>query len=133
MDVKLVMFKADGTRRDFALSKPRTVIGRTNTADLRIPLSSVSRQHCEITISDEAGVRVRDLGSSNGTHHNGTRIQESKLEPGDQLLIGPVLFTIVIDGQPEEIEPVHTVLDDLGQPQGAAQAEAPEAPQKIEK
>ena len=41
MQVTLVMFKADGTRRDFPLKKDRIVVGRKNTCDLRIPLSSV--------------------------------------------------------------------------------------------
>ncbi|MCC7408589.1 MAG: FHA domain-containing protein [Phycisphaeraceae bacterium] len=103
MEVALVMIKADGTRRDFALSKDRTVIGRTNSCDLRIPLSSVSRKHCELIMGD-GGVSVKDLGSSNGTYHNGKRVQETKLGAGDVLVVGPVHFTVVIDGKPAEVK-----------------------------
>ncbi len=104
MNVSLVMFKADGDRRDFPITRGRVVVGRKNTCDLRIPLSSVSRQHCEITLDGDQA-HLRDLGSSNGTYLNDTRIQEEVLKPGDNINIGPVAFTVVIDGQPQEVQP----------------------------
>lgn len=104
------MFKADGTRRDFPLTNPRTIIGRKNTCELRIPLNSVSRQHCEIRIKNEQA-RLRDLGSSNGTFHNDTRIQEVVLEPGDRIQVGPVAFTVVINGEPDQIDPSLTLIE----------------------
>lgn len=109
----LAMFKSDGTRRDFPLSKDRVIIGRKVNCDLRIPLTSVSRQHCEITISD-GKIQIKDLGSSNGTYHNSVRVQEADLAAGDELAIGPVVFTLVIDGKPENIKPVHTVVNSEG-------------------
>ncbi len=112
MDVRLVMFKADGTRRDFPVSKPRIVIGRTNTCDLRIPVSSVSRQHCELLVSDDdEAIRVRDLGSSNGTYHNSVRIQQATVKAGDEVVVGPVVFTVVVDGVPQEIKPTRSIVD----------------------
>ena len=110
MNAKLVMFKSDGTRRDFTLRKQRMVVGRTSTCDLRIPLSSVSRKHCEILIESSA-VKLRDLGSSNGTIRNGNRVQDTSLEPGDRITVGPVVFTLVVNGQPQQIEPVPTVVE----------------------
>lgn len=109
----LAMFKSDGTRRDFALTKDRIIIGRKVNCDLRIPLTSVSRQHCEVTI-DDGKVRVRDLGSSNGTYHNSVRVQEADLSAGDELVIGPVVFTLIVDGQPEDIKPVRTIVNSEG-------------------
>lgn len=109
MDVTLVMFKADGERRDFNLKHAETIIGRKPTCGLRIPLSAVSREHCRIEVAGET-VSFRDLGSSNGTYHNGERKPEGKLQPGDRLEIGSVIFTAVIDGKPEEVEPISTVL-----------------------
>lgn len=127
MDVSLVMFKADGTRRDFPVAKARIVIGRTNTCDLRVPLSSVSREHCEITRDDES-VKLRDLGSSNGTYHNNLRVQEAALAAGDEIVIGPVVFTVVVDGQPEKIEPVRTILPQDTDVEMAAMPEEVPAP-----
>jgi pSer/pThr/pTyr-binding forkhead associated (FHA) protein len=108
-EISLVMFKADGVRRDFPLKRKRVVVGRKNTCDLRIPLSSVSRQHCHIQL-DNNQVSIHDLGSSNGTFHNGVRVQEAKLVAGDEIVVGPVVFTLVIDGQPEEMRPVRTII-----------------------
>lgn len=126
MDVCLVMFKADGARRDFPLTRDRIVIGRTSSCDLRIPLSSVSRQHCEV-YKDSSGAKLRDLGSSNGTYHNNVRVQEVSLAAGDEIVIGPVVFTVQIDGKPETIEPVRTILNDDSQPVDMAAAAAPAA------
>ncbi len=110
MNAQLVMFRADGTRRDFPIKKSRIVLGRTNSCDLRIPLSSVSRKHCELRIEGEQ-VTLRDLGSSNGTFHNNIRIQEAALDAGDEIGIGPVVFTLVIDGKPEKVRAVRTIVD----------------------
>jgi len=109
MDVTLVMFKADGTRRDFTVRGERMTIGRKNSCDLRIPLSSVSRQHCEVRLEGD-GVSIHDLGSSNGTFVNEDRVQQETLRPGDAVVVGPVVFTVVIDGQPENVKPIRTLL-----------------------
>ena len=109
MQASLVMFKADGKRRDFPLRDGSIVIGRKTSCELRIPLSSVSRQHCEVVMVDGT-IKVRDLGSSNGTYHNSVRVQEAALEAGDEVVIGPVVFRVVIDGKPTEIKPVRSIV-----------------------
>ena len=110
MDVTLVMFKADGSRRDFPIRKNRIVVGRKNSCGLRIPIPAISRQHCEIEVTPD-GIVLRDLGSSNGTYHNSIRVQESELTAGDEVSVGPVVFTVVVNGRPAEIRPVRTLLD----------------------
>ncbi len=99
--VVLVMFRPNGETRSFSLSRAETVIGRRQECDLRIPLSEVSRKHCRIAI-DATGVRAEDLGSSNGTYHNGERVQEAALAAGDRLKIGPLTFVVQIDGEPAD-------------------------------
>ncbi len=110
MEVTLVMFKADNTRREFPIKPEGFVIGRKNTCDLRIPLTSVSRRHCELSVQG-GQVKVRDMGSSNGTYHNSIRVQEAVLSAGDELVVGPVVFTVVVDGKPEVIEPVRSLVE----------------------
>lgn len=104
MDVKLVMFKADGERKDFSVTNEVTVIGRGEKCDLRVPLLSVSRRHCEVTLAEQE-VKLKDLGSSNGTYVNNKRINELALKAGDRVVVGPVIFTVQVDGKPEEIQP----------------------------
>ena len=107
MQAVLVTFKADGERRSFSLPKPVTVIGRREDCDLRIPLSEVSRKHCRFIVDGET-LKLEDMGSSNGTFHNGSRIQEATIQPGDTVQVGPVVFIVQIDGVPsdEEIQPM---------------------------
>ncbi len=105
MEVKLVMFKNDGVRKDFLLQTKRTTLGRGEECGLRIPLLSVSRKHCEL-IKGEEHLKLRDLGSSNGTYVNNKRVTETELEAGDLLIIGPVIFTVQIDGKPKDIKAV---------------------------
>lgn len=115
MEVVLVMFRADGERRSFPLLREVTVIGRREDCDLRIPLTEVSRKHCRLVRSGDR-VRVEDLGSSNGTYHNNARIQESTVEPGDAIQVGPVTFVVQIDNFPpdDDIHPPVTPSADPG-------------------
>ena len=101
------MFRSDGERRSFSITRDITVIGRREDCDLRIPLSDVSRKHCRI-IRDGETLRLEDLGSSNGTYHNGQRVQEATLNPGDSVQVGPVVFVLQVDGVPadEDLHPI---------------------------
>lgn len=97
------MFTADGVRRVFPLPLGVTTIGRKDDCGIRIPVPEVSRTHAEIFV-DEDGPVLRDLGAANGTFLNDKRSTEEDLDPGDQITIGPVVFTVQIDGDPEEAE-----------------------------
>lgn len=91
--LKVVGGKQDG--KLIPLNTKKFLIGREQDCHLRPSNESVSRHHCAITI-DDFSVRVRDLGSSNGTSINGKRIigvQEA--EPGDALTVGNLEFEIV--------------------------------------
>jgi pSer/pThr/pTyr-binding forkhead associated (FHA) protein len=102
MQVVLVSFRGEGERRSFSVVKESTVIGRREDCDLRIPVSEVSRKHCRI-VKDGDQLRVEDLGSSNGTYHNGQRVQGGTvLNPGDSVQVGPVVFVVQIDGNPPD-------------------------------
>jgi len=107
MQVVLAMFRSDGDRRSFSLHKDMTIIGRREDCDLRIPLGEISRKHCRL-IKDGDALRIEDLGSSNGTYHNGQRVQEAVIGPGDTLQVGSIAFVVQIDGMPadEELQPV---------------------------
>src|SRR6266550_2759727 len=82
MQVVLVMFRADGERKSFSITRDVTVMGRREDCDFRIPLGDISRKHCRLIKEDEA-LKIEDLGSSNGTYINGKRIHEAELQPGE--------------------------------------------------
>ncbi len=93
MSIWLVMRTADGVERPFPLEKPRTVIGRNSRCDVRIALSSVDDRHCEL-IQDGQNLKLKDLGSSTGTFHNGIRVEQAVVAPRDTLTVGPVTFEV---------------------------------------
>jgi pSer/pThr/pTyr-binding forkhead associated (FHA) protein len=66
-----------------------TRIGRGLAADLRIDDTSVSRRHAML-VSDQAGARILDDRSSNGTLLNGERVEQAALKSGDVLILGRV-------------------------------------------
>src|SRR5882672_5583598 len=69
------------------LARPRTVVGRGDTADLRISDGGMSREHAEILL-DGARVTIRDLGSTNGTYCNGASVQAVEVADGDKIVLG---------------------------------------------
>ncbi len=68
------------------------VLGRD--AANSVPLdrdTTASRRHAEIAVESGSYV-LRDLGSSNGTFLNGARVNESPLQPGDEIGVGGTRF-----------------------------------------
>src|ERR1041384_6825875 len=81
-----------GNYVDFPLpSKPLT-IGRSPQADLQVADERISRIHCGIRLEGDTFV-IKDLGSTNGTFVNDSRVQESRLKFGDTIRVGHTLLT----------------------------------------
>lgn len=78
------------------LLRPALVVGRRESTDIVLRFPNVSGRHCELTIVDGYWV-VKDLGSSNGTKVNGSRVIEQRLEPGDTLSIAKHEFDIIYE------------------------------------
>jgi hypothetical protein len=76
-------------RRQFMpLPEGEHVAGRDADCALVIDSSSVSRNHARITVL-AGNATVEDLGSTNGTFVNGSRVSEpTRLSPGDELSLG---------------------------------------------
>ena len=77
------------------------LIGREEDCQLRPNSELVSRHHCVFT-NDDFTVRLRDLGSTNGTKVNGQRLTRGALLPGDELAFGSQKFRVHLGpGEPE--------------------------------
>jgi len=88
MDCKLVVSSGPGRGLELALDAPRAfTIGRSNSADLKILDSGISRIHCDVA-PDGSEWKVRDRGSRNGVHVRGEQVREHRLAPGDEFSIG---------------------------------------------
>ncbi|MGL4549651.1 MAG: FHA domain-containing protein [Gemmataceae bacterium] len=75
------------------IAKDLIVVGRKDDCDVKLDHKSVSKQHCVIVRSDGLLV-LRDLGSTNGTRVNGTRVRRAALLPNDQLTIAHFRFRV---------------------------------------
>ncbi len=82
--------------KSIPLTVKKFLVGREQDCQLRPNSDLVSRHHCVFTIDDFA-VRLRDLGSTNGTYVNGKRMTGVVvLQPGDQISIGKLTLELAI-------------------------------------
>ena len=118
--IKLTFVDGSQSGKQIVLAKPGTfLVGRAEDCDIRIPndfeYRTVSRHHCLVVVKPEE-IRVRDLGSRNGTFVNGIRIGrmqglppdknseretwgDYELKSGDQLRAADIAFSVsVADG-----------------------------------
>ena len=90
------MFKLLSTSGDQSIDLQlgrKLVVGRAVTSDVPIYDPTISRRHAEIVLT-ESGVRVTDLGSSNGTFLNGAKVTEAEAGANDVVTFGKVAFRV---------------------------------------
>jgi len=110
---RLVSTAGDQT---FELPEGRTlVVGRGGASDIAIYDPTISRRHAELTVGAD-GVRVKDLGSSNGTCINGARITAGRLAPDDSVTFGKVSFRLSGAGPAPLVPPRPAIAAEAGPP-----------------
>jgi predicted component of type VI protein secretion system len=94
MAVRFVVRSRDGQKLQAELAFPfdqsRIVLGRGAAADVRIPHPTVSEAHASVQLRGSDWL-LTDLGSRNGTKHNGQRLltdRARKLRDGDLIELG---------------------------------------------
>ena len=83
----LIVQRGPNAGSRFLLDHDETVAGRHVDSDIFLDDISVSRRHVEFRRTAE-GVRVKDLGSLNGTYVNRQLVDEALLAPEDEVQIG---------------------------------------------
>src|SRR5688572_32125218 len=86
-------------------------LGREGENDVLVPHPSISRQHCELWLTEDA-VLVRDLSSRNGTFVDEERVNEAQVFTGQTLRLGDVELVLAE-------APVRISVPDLPLPTGA--------------
>ena len=104
--MEIILEPVDGTDQgpfvlespDNPLIEPEFLIGRGADCHVRLPSGFVSRHHCGVVVDDDArAVKVRDLGSQNGTFVNNQRVRGTHaLRDGDRLVVGFIPFEVRI-------------------------------------
>ena len=75
------------------LRSPITLIGRLPGCDVTLGLAAVSRRHCCLALAD-GRLLIRDLGSRHGVRVNGLPVDEARLNAGDEIAIGPLIYRL---------------------------------------
>jgi transcriptional regulator with GAF, ATPase, and Fis domain len=96
-----ILFVATGAAKGTTVVLPHQVgerlrIGKSRDNDLVLPDDTVSRSHVEIERTVE-GLRVRDLGSRNGTKIGKARIADALIAPGTVLRVGEVELHVRVE------------------------------------
>ncbi len=95
----LTVINDRGYTEQYMLRGRECIVGRQADTDLRLDARDVSRRHARI-LTEEEGFFVEDLGSSNGTYLNNTRLSgKQQLQEQDRIQIGP--YTICFQKQDE--------------------------------
>jgi len=97
MKAKLKVLKGPSQGKEINIPVAKFFIGRGEDCHLRPKSDAISRHHCAIIVSDSQ-VAIKDFGSKNGTFLNNKRIENvAILNNGDQLVVGPLSFEVVLD------------------------------------
>ena len=87
----LVVARGKGTKPKLEIGPETNVVGRNEACDLVLDDRKVSAVHMEL-VATERGVRVRDLGSRNGTFVGDTRIGEVYLLKPTSIICGDTVL-----------------------------------------
>ncbi|MFG0333555.1 MAG: FHA domain-containing protein [Maioricimonas sp. JB049] len=102
-ELKVISGKQEGAMIPLPLGK--FLIGREEDCHLRPNSDLVSRHHCVFS-TDEYSLRIRDLGSTNGTFVNGERLRGAvMLNSGDRVAVGKLEFEVAIKEVAGVVEP----------------------------
>ena len=89
---------AEGPRSGerFALTRTRTLLGRSG-CDIDFPDDKlISRKHAAVEVYNVNYVLVRDLASTNGTFLNGFLVTQARVAEGDLISLGSVKLRLLV-------------------------------------
>ena len=84
-----------------SLPEGEVSLGREPSNQMSVFDGSLSRRHCVLARSGSE-VRIRDLGSRNGTRVNSVPVTEQRLQHGDQISVGSSLFVFLQEEDSDE-------------------------------
>lgn len=97
---RMVVLSSNFAGREFQLTKPQMVIGRTDENDIVINHRSISRNHAKIVREPDTGrYTIMDLQSSNGVRVNNEDYGKVELRRGDMVDLGHVRLRFVDAGE----------------------------------
>ncbi len=112
MDARLRVLSGPHAGEMIEIQRGKLLIGREEDCHLRPESEFVSRHHC-VLLLDDYTLRIRDLGSKNGTFVNGRRVgtSETILLHDDMISIGEMIGQIDLS-QPCVVPPSDSLSDE---------------------
>ena len=101
MEPRIVGIAGPFQGQTLSLPEGEVFVGREPSNQLWSADAALSRRHCSLLRSG-AEVRLRDLGSRNGTRVNSVPITEQLLQHGDEISVGLSLFVFLQEARAEE-------------------------------
>jgi pSer/pThr/pTyr-binding forkhead associated (FHA) protein/tetratricopeptide (TPR) repeat protein len=96
---RLMIIGGNNRGKEFVLNFGDNSIGRGMENTIILADIAVSRKHTLVLFEGNQFV-LRDLGSGNGTLLNGSRVESSVLQDGDQLELGNTLMRLILPAPP---------------------------------
>lgn len=95
LNAHLEVIAGQDAEKNFRFQRGNVTIGRKQG---EVPLNDVevSRNHAVIEVFGRRMIFLRDLGSTNGTYHNGRRVAVAKLQDGDTVGCGKTVMKLHI-------------------------------------
>jgi CheY-like chemotaxis protein len=91
--------------RVFKLEGRHAVLGRGPDAEVQLVDDGISRRHARIVCAGVGAFELQDLGSTNGTFHNGRRLKGTiRLVEGDKVELGGLCQLRFSLSQPQELD-----------------------------
>jgi transcriptional regulator with PAS, ATPase and Fis domain len=103
---RIAVTRGPSTGRSLDAAGTSVRIGTSPECDLVVDDDTVSRQHCEIELT-ETGLRVRDTGSTNGVRAGGVSVFDAVFRGAVTLEIGETAVTLTPLSETVEREQVH--------------------------
>ena len=96
MVAKVIIIKDEKPIDQVVIDTQEMSIGRKSDCDITIKDPAVSGNHARIIVEDGM-VSIEDLGSTNGVHIGGHKVQKQILKPGEVVTIGEHTLKFVLE------------------------------------
>lgn len=91
--LRVVAGPDEGQEIELGSAPERILVGQSALCQLRLTDRRVSRRHLAVEVTRE-GLRITDLGSSNGTFVGRVRVTDVFLKPGDRVALGATTLEV---------------------------------------
>jgi pSer/pThr/pTyr-binding forkhead associated (FHA) protein len=92
----VVVLSGEAAGTEYEIAKPNLSVGRAEPSDWVFDDDTLSKEHATLEFV-EGSIRLRDLGSMNGTLVNGSESKSAELKNGDRFQLGAQQFQYVIE------------------------------------